>query len=473
MVTGCGPDGETVKSSGGGPDSLGKRVIVVGGGLSGLCSAYELRKKGYTIAAILEAQDRVGGRVLTLRDGLKNGQYAEAGATRIADSHALTLGYIEEFKLPLREFVSDKPPIYYLKGKPAFIHADGDPWPTDVVNFPTMEEQMTKGADGVVLGYEKLDELGDPLSADWPTGKALEYDSLKLSEYYLQQGANEDVNLLYNAINGTEGNRDSCLYLLMADVVDAKWDKTYAIEGGNDKLPKAFAKALGDLVKLKSEVTSIAQDDKGVKVTYKDASGAEQTVEGDLCICAIPPPLLRKIKITPDLSAEKANVVEKLEMMPVSRCYLQTKTRFWDKKGIGNLKVARTDTYIERLWDLSLVQDGDNGLLLSYMQSDNGVAFGQQPDEMKIEYVKSKVKEFFPEIDDEFEAGIFYVWQDDPWAGGAWGQYKPGEMATMFPAAKQSEGRLYFCGEHTSAWSGWMQGAIDSADRVVKEILKG
>src|SRR4051812_16967995 len=68
----------------------GKDVVVIGGGLAGLCSAYELRKKGYNIVAILEAQARTGGRVLTLRDGLANGQYAEAGATRIADTHNYT-----------------------------------------------------------------------------------------------------------------------------------------------------------------------------------------------------------------------------------------------------------------------------------------------------------------------------------------------------------------------------------------------
>lgn len=473
---GAGGTGTTSGTGGGGTGGGGtggkKRVVIVGGGLSGLCSAYELRKQGHEIAAILEAQDRIGGRVLTLRDGFKNGQYAEAGATRIADSHNFTMQYAKEFNLTLREFASDLPPLYYLKGQPPFVHADGDPWPSSVLNFPTAEQQMMKGADSIVFDFENLDELGDPLAADWPTGKALEYNDLGIEDYLKKNGANDDVVLLDRAINGTELTRDGALYWLMADVVDAKWDKTYAIAGGNDLLPQAFAKSLGDLIKLKCEVTAIEQTENGVTVTYTEA-GQAQTISGDLCVVAIPFTLLRKIKITPELSAPKKNVVEKLSMMPVGRCYLQTKSRFWTNKGIGGLKVARTDTHAERLWDLGLVQDGASGMLLSYMMADNAEAFAAQPDGGKVDYVAKKVSEFLPDITDELDASAYKVWQDDPWVGGGWAYYKPGEMKDMFPAAKKAEGRLFFCGEHTSAWSGWMQGAFESANRVVKEIAAG
>ena len=478
LVGGCGSGGGSTGGkggnggNGGGAPGAGKRVVVVGGGLAGMCSAYELRKKGYEIAAILEAQGRTGGRVLTLRDGFKNGQYAEAGATRIADTHSFTLAYAKEFKLTLREFTSGTP-LYYLKNKPPFLHADGDPWPSDVVSFPNAMQEMSEGADSIVYDYEKLDELGDPLAADWPTGKALDYNDMGIEDYLKANGANDDVVLIDRVINGTELKRDGALYWLMADVVDAKWDKTFAIAGGNDQLPKAFAAALGDLIKLKSEVTEIAQTDNGVTVTYKDSGGAMQTISGDLCVVAVPFTTLRKIKITPGLEAAKQKIVDNLAMMPVGRCYMQTKSRFWKTKGIGGLKVARTDTYAERLWDVTNVQDGDTGILLSYMMADNGEAFGMQPDAMKLDYVTTKVAEFFPEITSEFDNGQYKVWQDDPWVGGGWANYKSGEMKEAFPAAKKAEGRLHFCGEHTSAWSGWMQGALESANRVVAEITTG
>jgi monoamine oxidase len=444
-----------------------KNVVVLGGGLAGLCTAYELRKRGYHIVAILEAQARVGGRVLTLRKGLKHGQYAEAGATRIASTHNFTLAYADEFNLALREFVTSEPALYYLKGKKPFIHADGDTWPSGVLNFKPEELQL--GADTLVGAYEDLAELGDPLQPDWPTGKALDYDAIGIQQYLKSRGASDDVLLLDRAINGAELPRDGALYWLMADVIDAAWDKTFAIKGGNDQLPQAFGAALGDLVKFESVVSAIEQDQDGVTVTFTH-DGAQRSISADLCVCAIPFTMLRKIAVTPAFSPAKAAVVNNVSMMPVARCYLQTKSRFWNSQGIGGLKVARTDTHVERLWDMTKVQDGDSGILLAYMQGDNALAFGEQSNGKKVSYVKKGISAFFPEIEDEAQASLYKVWQDDPWVKGAWSYYKPGEMADMFPAAKRREGRIFFCGEHTSAWSGWMQGALESANRVVKEI---
>jgi len=468
-ATGCCPetDGGTTSSGGNGPE-VNRDVVILGGGLAGLCSAYELRKRGYNVVAILEAQARVGGRVLTLRKGLKHGQYAEAGATRIADTHNYTLAYAAELNLPLREFHTNEPALYALKGKPPFIHADGDPWPSDVLGL-SPEEQLL-GPDPIILGYENLAELGDPLQPDWPTGAALAYNGLTILDYLANRGASEDVMLLARAINGSELPFDGALYWLMADVVDAAWDRTYAIAGGNDRLPKAFAASLGDLVKFESVVTAIEQDQTGVTVTFHSC-GDRKTVRAHLCVCAIPFTMLRTIDVFPAFSPAKLDVVNNVTMMPVSRCYLQTKSRFWNDMGIGSLKVARTDTYIERLWDMTKVQDGDSGILLAYMQGDNAEAFAQQPSATRVNYVKAGVSPLFPEIDSECSASLYKIWQNDPWVKGAWSYYKPNEMADMFPAAKKREGRIFFCGEHTSAWSGWMQGALESANRVVSEIV--
>ena len=76
---------------------------------------------------------------------------------------------------------------------------------------------------------------------------------------------------------------------------------------------------------------------------------------------------------------------------------------------------------------------------------------------------------FFPEINQQVIGGVEKIWQNDPWVKGGWGYFAPGEQ-DMFPVAKRPVGRLHFCGEHTSSWSGWMQGAFESANRVVAEM---
>jgi monoamine oxidase len=132
--------------------------------------------------------------------------------------------------------------------------------------------------------------------------------------------------------------------------------------------------------------------------------------------------------------------------------------------------VARTDLPIERLWDLTNVQDGETGLLVAYMQSDNGAAYAAKPEADRLGFVENEIAKFWPEIKGERDGGFDKIWADDPWVMGAWGYYLPGQMKTDFPAAKKAEGRIFFCGEHTSPWSGWMQGAFESANRVVAEM---
>ena len=92
-----------------------KKVIIVGAGMAGLVAAYELKRAGHD-PLIIEAQQRVGGRVLTLRQPFTDGLYAEVGAMRIPRAHELTLEYISKFQLPTHDFTMDNPNAYYFIG---------------------------------------------------------------------------------------------------------------------------------------------------------------------------------------------------------------------------------------------------------------------------------------------------------------------------------------------------------------------
>lgn len=91
-----------------------RKVIVVGAGLAGLAAAYELNKLGHDVT-VLEAQDRAGGRVLTIR-GFDEGLYGEAGAARISYEHDITYKYIKEFGLDLIPFYPSQEQFMRLRG---------------------------------------------------------------------------------------------------------------------------------------------------------------------------------------------------------------------------------------------------------------------------------------------------------------------------------------------------------------------
>jgi monoamine oxidase len=81
------------------------------------------------------------------------------------------------------------------------------------------------------------------------------------------------------------------------------------------------------------------------------------------------------------------------------------------------------------------------------------------------------MRQLLPGIRGEIVGVAHKAWQEDPWAGGGWGSVQPGALRWMFPAMRQVEGRVHFAGEHTSIRAAWMNGALESAERVAAEIL--
>lgn len=441
-----------------------KTIVVLGAGLAGLCAAYELRKRGHRVL-ILEAQTRPGGRVLTVRDGASQGQWIEMGATRIPDSHALTLQYVQHFKLPLREFRTEAPSLYVLRGK-SFVHRDGDPWP-DWLNLPSSERYAP--ADELLLRYEGLERMTHPQTSQWPGGLHTQEDQYTLAAWLRKNGLSEDGLALTEANQGTEIHSVNALAWLMTEFLDKRWNKTFAIVGGNDQLPRAFAKELADHIRYRCAVTGFWDTKEGIVIAWKQGTQTG-TLLADRVVCTLPFPALRSMSRMPAFSTEKLQAIQTLQMMAAARCALQTHTRFWRDLGLGGLKLCRTDTPIERIWDMSDVQEGNTGLLMAYMQHKRAEQFAALPADKRLSFVLDHMSTFWPDIRPKIQRGWHKVWQEDPWAQGAWALYRPGEMHRLFPVIRRAELGVYFAGEHTSGWFGWMQGALESAHRVVQEI---
>jgi monoamine oxidase len=226
-------------------------------------------------------------------------------------------------------------------------------------------------------------------------------------------------------------------------------------------------------VKYHSEVVRIAQEPTHVIVGYRDRSGLREIV-ADRCVCALPFAPLRRVKIATPFSSQKMAAIHKLRYMAAARCYFQTRSRFWERDPLGplgGLNLVGTDTMAGRIWNTSSQQlDPRLGMVHAYMLDTEALEFAALG-HRRVPATRTLMQQLLPGLHGQIVGVVHKAWQEDPWAGGGFPWTQPGELHWMFPAMRQAEGRVHFAGEHTSIWVPWMNGALESAERVAAEIL--
>ena len=237
-----------------------------------------------------------------------------------------------------------------------------------------------------------------------------------------------------------------------------RWSK---IKGGSDLLPKAFANKLAGRIQYGAAVVKIEQDASQARVVFS-SGGRKQTVTADNVVCTIPFSVLRDLDL-PALSERKRDIIKRTHYDAVSRVYLQTKNRFWEAKGLNGF--AFTSGAIE-IWQPTWSQPGPRGILMTYARPGEAERITKLKENERIATTLKQLDSIFDGLRGNFERGATKCWLDDEWSRGAWAFVG---FADFFAAAAR-EGRIHFAGEHLSPWFSWMQGALSSGLRVVKEI---
>jgi monoamine oxidase len=233
------------------------------------------------------------------------------------------------------------------------------------------------------------------------------------------------------------------------------------IKGGMDLLPKAFAAHLGDKIRYGAAVVRIEQDAKQATVRFlKDRS--LQTLSADVVLCTIPFSVLRRLEL-PALSSRKKNLIKRTHYDAVSRVYLQTKNRFWETNGLNGF--AFTKGAIE-IWHPTWSQPGPRGILMSYARPGEAERITKLKESERISQTVAQLDSIFTGLRPNFEQGTTKCWTEDEWSRGAWGFV--GLLETV--SASAPDGRIYFAGEHLSPLYSWIQGALSSSMRAVKQI---
>jgi len=454
-----------------------RRVVIIGAGLAGLAAGYELMKQGWQVV-ILEATARVGGRVMTVRGPFANGLYAEAGAEAINAKHSFILNYAKEFHLTLK-------PLRILGKRSQRLSVLTAPWsvrlrlrgrvysiPELLLNpFSFPYELKLKERLVFPLGLtdlytrpfeKKLRDITKPLQTD-----LLFLDQMSFWDFLCEQGASQQANELIEEHHLFASLRElSALYMIWEQARRDFDDTFFRIEGGNSKLPEAFAASVGDVVRYESPVLRVEQHERGVSVSYLH-EGREEEMHGACAICTVPLPAARRIVFDPPLSEEKSRAFEKIGYTSLLKTQVHFSRRFWeDNRWSG---AGYSDQPIQYLLHTTSDQPGPGGILTSFATGTFAKTLASMGDGA-ITYARDLIAELDAAALTAFEGGTVKNWDDDRWAGGTHPQFNVGDMSAFWPHLGRPEGKIHFAGEHTSHWTGWMNGAVESADRVVKEI---
>lgn len=444
-----------------------KKVLVLGAGLSGLAAALELNDAGHDVT-VLEARDRPGGRVSTIRDPFSDSLYAEEGGMAFSNTYTHAKKFIDKFELKKVPWSLPENPVYHLNGK-RFTASGGNgaTWPYEL----TPEEQKL-GPMGIVKKYI-IDTLPPEISNpdSWDEAPLLKLDKQSLAEYMRSQGASEGAVKLVQTTQwfGSVPTQTSALSMAVSDFGLFMGAAPFILAGGNDQLPRKMAESLGDVISYNTEVKSIKDTEQGVEVTATENT-KPVTFEADRVICTIPAKVLAKIQFDPALPEEKQRAIKELPYLDMTRTYLQVNRPYWQDEGVSGM--AYTDLPVGQINAYPGGGPKKPAILESYVVGPSATELAQHSNQEIIDQTLQGLDKVHPGINNFYQQGNEHVksWSSDPYALGGPSWPAPGDVNKYLQPLRQSHGRIHFAGEHTTILRSTMEGALRSGARAAKEV---
>ncbi|RPI58549.1 MAG: FAD-dependent oxidoreductase, partial [Lysobacterales bacterium] len=403
------------------------------------------------------------------------GGTAEAGGTYIGAGYARVIGAAQRHGVELADVT---PILEFFREQDLAL--DGElirqaEWPTHPANdFPERDKQHLPWTYHRVLTMRD-NPLDSP--SEWLDAKHAALD-VSAHDWFRSLGLSERAIALAYGINasfGRDAHDVSALLLLFRGAFSKEQRARSSSESlgftarhGVQRIPEAMAAALATGVELEHAVSAIAlEKDRAVVVC---ANG--RRVSAGHVIAAVPPPVLRRIAIEPELPAPQASAIATLPSQPLTQVYLAPRSRFWEKDGYaaslftdtraGMLAAARNRDDPTEVTSLTAWITGENAAALDRLPS--------PPDAGRA--VIAAIETLRPAAKGQLEFIGMHSWGADAYAGGAWAYFRPGEVTRFAPVLGRAHGRLHFCGEHLATASRGMEGAMESAEEAAAAILE-
>jgi monoamine oxidase len=454
------------------PDQGESPVLIIGAGIAGLTAGYRLRSAGVPIR-IIEAQNRIGGRMFSLRNFFADGQVCELGGELIDTNQTHIQSLAQELGIPLDDLSKDDAVVkdmFYFDGA---LHSERDV----VEAFVPVARQVsaalaTLGPDPDV-GYRTA------------TPAAIALDRMTITQWLDKAGVSgwfrRLLDVAYTTEYGLPVDRQSALnFLLMIDPepdpfrMFGESDERYHVHTGNDTIPRTLAEKLSDAIETNTVLESIDRRADGTYACSLRRGPSSTTATAAQVLIAIPFTLLRDVRIGVPLPAEKKRAIAELGYGTNAKLMVGFSSRVWRERLKSNGSML-TDMPFQLTWETSRAQSGRAGILTNFTGGAHGVDLGQGTDAEQASRMVADLERVFPGAT-AARAGMKQVrfhWPSFPWTRGSYASYLAGQWTAFSGAEGESVEGLHFAGEHTSLVAqGFMEGGCETGERAAKEIAE-
>ncbi|XP_072020358.1 L-amino-acid oxidase-like [Amphiura filiformis] len=449
-----------------------KHVIIIGAGIAGLTAAKLLKDAGHKVT-ILEASDRIGGRIYTYRDQ-EDRYYVELGAMRIYNSDKFVNIFVKHFNLPTNDFISyNGNTWYYINGKKirTSIVAENP----DVLGFNTSRRE--KGKSSLQLITEAMKTIVDDCErcGEMDLDCLTSYDHYNNQEYFvevggLSRGAISMVGAVlgeHRFYFGIANDAHMVLHTYLVRIFFHLGLVFYEITGGMEMLPRAFLPSLQDDIIYNARVNHIVHGNGSVVAHYL-SSGKDVHTSADYLLTTATATSTGFIKFTPELSSDKREAFRNVHYIGATKIALVFEKPFWEDDGIhGGESITDLLSHIVH-YPSHEFDSGLGVLIASYISADKSNRFlGLTDAECLSQALDDLAQVHGDHIKELYVEGVVKRWSLDHFSVGGYAAFTPYQLTNYRGPIVRPTNELFFAGEHTSYPHGWVDTAIKSAIEAV------